>query len=97
MIRCPFCSSTFVRSVRLNWWQRIRARVTGRRPYVCWHCGWQDWLTPGHDDSASEEGGLPLGAGDASLVGKRAESFPEQSDPTRRRSGSAAVGSTILR
>ena len=43
---CPECGSPRVRpSHRRSPWERIRSRLTGRRPYRCRACQWRGWLS----------------------------------------------------
>lgn len=52
MLRCPACSSTFVRPIRPTWWQGLRFRFTRKRPHACWHCDWMGWVAPEEMESA---------------------------------------------
>jgi hypothetical protein len=46
MVSCPSCGSTFLRRDHLSFLDRMWARCTHKRPYVCWHCDWRGWFTP---------------------------------------------------
>ncbi|MFN8060884.1 MAG: hypothetical protein U0Q12_17135 [Vicinamibacterales bacterium] len=46
MVTCPSCGSTFLRRDPLKLLDKLWAKVTDKRPYVCWHCNWRGWFLP---------------------------------------------------
>jgi hypothetical protein len=45
-MRCPTCSSTFMRPLRPRFWQVPFFYLMSKRPYRCWHCGSVGWVVP---------------------------------------------------
>jgi hypothetical protein len=52
------CLSVLSRSHVRNGWERLRKRVTRRRPYRCHNCEWRGWAIDQNDD-ATENDPLP--------------------------------------
>jgi hypothetical protein len=86
MHSCPKCTSVLHRSHVRNGWERLRKRITRRRPYRCHNCEWRGWGGDPADHAAENNPDPSIAHGLA--AGSRADFDLEQIDAWDRRPSS---------
>jgi hypothetical protein len=87
---CPNCQAVTHRSHVRNRWERLRKRITRKRPYRCHNCEWRGWGEdpgPKFTDHAPEWSPA-LHNSKSPAAGRRAGFDLEQIDASDRRSPS---------